>query len=393
MSAGALSQAGPALLFMLLLAASIIVGVCVLAFAARCVLAVIQDTASGQDEIVWPDEPYVDWIGYAVQFLELLGIWLVPSALAARLLREVWLPENGALRVLLLAGPGLWLFFPIGLLSSLSAQSRWTPFRWAIAMRLLRVAPAALVFYFLTAILLCAAVVPWYYALFRGRGYLLPVAAGVAAFVLFVYARLLGRLAFMIQRLPSTERTSAQGEAKKANPSHSKKKRKPRADVLDPWVIPEEEERKHKSKKRFPWAEETPSEKPGYRIPSAEDIEGYGFAANKPNAPEPPPEQPPRSRFAMSPEEYERIEVQGESEPQPPPETQSALFEQQVRREMAERTHVRRKLPPYPFINGVYSFPFYRACFPNALALSLAFLVVGVLVYQMMKFGRDLFGW
>lgn len=388
-----MGAAGPVILFMLLLAASIIVGVCVLAFAARCVLAVVQETASGQDEIVWPDEPYVDWIGHAVLFLELLGIWLVPSALTARLLREVWLPENGALRVLLLAGPGLWLFFPIGLLSSLSALSRWTPFRWVIAMRFLRVAPAALVYYFLSAILLCAAVVPWYYALFRGRGYLLPVAAGVTAFVLFVYARMLGRLAFMIQRLPATKRTSVQANAQKAKPSQSKKKRKPRGDVQDPWAIPEEEERKHKAKKRFPWAEEPAPEKPGYHVPSAEDIEGYGIAANKPNAPEPPPEQPPRSRFAMSPEEYERIEVQAESEPQSPPQTQSELFEQQVRQEIAERTHVRRKLPPYPFINGVFAFPFYRACFPYALALSLAFLVVGVLVYQLMEFGRTLFGW
>jgi hypothetical protein len=393
MSAGALSQAGPALLFMSLLVASILVGVCVLAFAARCVLAVIQETASGQDEIVWPDEPYVDWLGHAVLFLELLGIWLVPSALTARLLREVWLPENGALRVLLLAGPGLWLFFPIGLLSSLSALSRWTPFRWAIVLRLVRVAPAALVVYFLTAILLCAAVVPWYYALFRGRGYLLPVAAGVAAFVLFVYARLLGRLAFMIQRLRSTERTSAQAKARKEKPPHSEKKRKPRGDVQDPWAIPEEEERKHKSKKRFPWAEEPSPEKPGYHIPSAEDIEGYGIAADKTNAPEPPTEKPPRSRFAMSPEEYEPIEVQGESEPQAPPETQSELFGQQVRQHMAERIHVRHKLPPHPFIKGVYTFPFYRACFPYALALSIAFLVVGVLVNQLMEFGRDLFGW
>jgi len=95
----------------------------------------------------------------------------------------------------------------------------------------------------------------------------------------------------------------------------------------------------------------------------------------------------------MSPEEYERIEVQGESEPQRPHETQSELFEHQVHQEMVQRIHARGKLSPHPFINGVYTFPFYRACFPYALALSLTFLVVGVLVNQLMAFGRELFGW
>jgi hypothetical protein len=388
-----MGAAGPAILFVMLFAASIMVGVCVLAYAARCVLVVVQETASGQDDIVWPNEPYVDWLGHAVQFIELLGIWLAPSALAARLLRDVWLPDDGALRVLLLAGPGLWLFFPIGLLSSLSAVSRWVPFRWTICLRFLRVAPAALVFYFLTAILLSIAIVPWYYALFGGQGFLLLVAAPVAGFVLFVYARLLGRLAYIIQRLPSTERTISQAKTEEHLPPRKKKKRKPRSDVQDPWAVPEAEERAHKTKKRFPWAEQAP-EKPGLHIPSAEDIEGYGIAANKPNAPEPPAEKPPRSRFAMSPEEYEPIEMQGtgEAEPQAPKAPQSDLFDAQVRQHMAERTHLQPKLPPHPFVDGVFSFPFYSRCFPNWLALAFAFLVVGALVLQMLEFGRGLFG-
>ncbi len=82
-----MGAAGPAILFVILLAASAMVGVCVLAFAARCVLVLVNETAAGQDEIVWPSEPYQDWLGHAVQFIELVGIWLAPSALLARLLR------------------------------------------------------------------------------------------------------------------------------------------------------------------------------------------------------------------------------------------------------------------------------------------------------------------
>jgi hypothetical protein len=390
-----IGNAGAAIFFVLLFATSIVVGTAVLAFAARCFLVIVQETGLGQDEVVWPNEPIQDWLGHAVQFLELLGIWLAPAALTARLLRERWLPDDAALRVLLLAGPGLWLFFPIGLLSSLSAESRWVPFRWTIFKSFLRVTPAALVFYLVTAILLSAAVVPWYYALFGGRFALLPVAAGVSAAVLFIYARLLGRLSWIIQRLPSRQRAPAKAKAQKRPPPRRKQKRKPAPNVQDPWDASEEEERERKKSKRYPWAEKPPEKpKPGLHIPSAEEIEGYGFAAEQQSAPE-PSEKPPRSRFAMSPEEYEPYEMRGAIEPEPPAprEPQDALFAEQVRQRIAERTRVQPVLPPHPFVNGVYTFPFYSACLPNWLALALAFLAEGGIVHFMMDFGRELFHW
>ncbi len=389
-----MGNAGNAILFVCLFAASIIVGVAVLAYAARCVLVIVQETGLGQDEVVWPNEPIQDWLGHAVQFIELLGIWVAPAALAARMLRHVWLPDDAALRVLLLAGPGLWIFFPIGLLSSLSAESRWVPFRWAIFVRFLRVAPAALVFYFVTAILLSAAVASWYYALFGGRFEMLPVAAGVSGAVLFLYARLLGRLAWIIQRLPSPERAPAKAAKPARTPPRRKKKRKPNSAVQDPWAVPKEEERAHKAKKQFPWADEPPKQpKPGYHVPSAEEIEGYGFAAEQPAAPEPEPEKPARSRFAMSPEEYEAYEVRDSSaaEPPAPPGPQDELFAEQVRQRIAERTRTQPVFPPHPFINGVYTFLLHSTCLPNWIALAMAFLAEGGLVYFMMEFGRSLF--
>jgi hypothetical protein len=391
-----MAAAGPAILFVILFAASIMVGVCVLAYAARCVLVVVQETGLGQDEITWPNEPYLDWLGHSVLFLELLGIWLAPAALTARLLREVWLPDDGALRLLLLAGPGLWLFFPIGLLSSLSAESRWVPFRWVIFHCFLRIAPAALIFYFLTAILLGILVDLWYVTLFGGQGVLLPVAAMSGAAILFIYARLLGRVAWLIQRLPSTQRVPVRAKAEKRKPSkpRGRKKRKPAAEVHDPWAVPEEEKSRAKSK-RFPWAEDPPKAKPSYAPPSAEEIEGYGIAADKPAAPQKPPEKPLRSSLHTPPEEYEPIAMQRTTdlEPPSPRETQSELFAEQVRQRLAERLHDEPPPPPHPFFSGVYTFPFYSRCLPNWLALSLAFLVLGGLVSQLLGFGRTLFGW
>lgn len=388
-----------AILFMMLFTASIVVGLFVLAFAARCVLVIVQETGLGQDEIIWPSEPYVDWLGHAVQFLELVGIWLAPSALAARLLRNVWLPEDSALRILSLAGPGLWLFFPIGLLSSLSALSHWVPFRWAIFKCFLRLAPAAVIFYFLTVLLLIVGVVPWYYALFGGKGHLLPVAAAAGTVALFIYSRLLGRLAWLIQRLPATERKPAKKKAEKCPSSikpRIKKKRKTKPKVHDPWAVSEEEVEREKLE-RFPWAKDPPKKTTpqGYHVPSAEEIEGYGFAEEKPTTPQPPPRELPRSRFAQSPEESEAYEVRGTPElPAPkPPEPQDEFFAEQVRQRIAERTRVQPVLPAHPFLSGVYTFPLYSACLPNCLALALFFLIEGGLVSLMIAFGRDLFHW
>jgi hypothetical protein len=391
-----MGNAGPAILFMISFAASIIVGTFVVAYAARCVLVVVQETAQGLDNIIWPNEPYVDWLGHAVQFLELVGIWVAPAALTARMLRHAWLPDDGALRVLLLAGPGLWLFFPIGLLSSLSAQSRWVPFRWTIFQSFLRVAPAALVFYFQTALLLVVGVVPWYYALFGGKSFLLPVAAAVSALVLFIYSRLLGRLACVIQRLPAPQRTPAKAKAIKRPQPRQKKKQKPDPKAQDPWAIPEEQEREDKINKRFPWAQKPPPKpKSGLHIPSAEEIEGYGFAEEKPSAPESPPEKPVRSRFAKSPEEYEPYEVRGKAEPPAPtpPKQEDAVFAEQVRQHIAERTRAEPVLPAHPFISGIYMFPLYSGSLPNCLALAFCFLAEGGLVSLMISFGSGLFHW
>jgi hypothetical protein len=391
-----MANAGQAIFFVLLLAASLMVGVCVLTFAARCMLVAVGETAQGQDAITWPKEPFQDWLGHAALFLELLGIWVAPAALTARLLRHVWLPEDGLLRMLILIGPGLWLFFPVGLLSSLSAESQWTPFRWAIVQRMLRITPTTLAFYFLTALVLSAAAVPWYYALSPGGGMLLPVAAVVGAAVLFIYARLLGRFAWLISRVPVKQRVApkAKVEAPKPPRGSGKKKRKRRLEVDDPWAVPEGERSPSKAK-RFPGAKEPPPAKPkaaGYTPPRAEEIEPYGFATEEPAKTEPTPKKPVPSYLEIDDEPIPMLKAEGTG-PAPPLETQSELFAEQVRQRLAERTRVVPTPPPHPFFSGVYTFPFYAQCFPSWFTLSLGLLVEGSLVYLMLDFGRTLFHW
>lgn len=398
-----MGAAGPVIIFMMLFVSTLIVGLCVLAYLARSVLVVVQETGLGHDEVTWPNEPIQDWLGHAVLFIELLGIWIAPAAMTARLLRETWLPDQGFLRILLLVGPGLWLFFPIGLLSSLSAESRWTPFRPSIFFSFFRIAPAAFGFYVLTALLLGIAVAPWYYAMVEHRAVLLPVAAAVGAAVVLIYARLLGRVAYLLQRLPSARRASAKVEKrpaakpaprKPAKPP-AKKKRRPAADVQDPWSVPEEEKPRPKSK-RFPWAEEPPPKPPvAWRPPTPDEIEGYGIAAEQ-AAPEPPPE-PKATKKPMypTPEEYEPIEMRPQPASGSSPEgaEHDPWFAEQVRQRIAERTRTELPPPPHPLFSGVYTFPLYPRTVPYWLTLSLALLTIGGLLYALLQLGSSIFGW
>lgn len=398
-----MGAAGPVIIFMMLFVSTLIVGLCVLAYLARSVLVVVQETGLGHDEVTWPNEPIQDWLGHAVLFIELLGIWIAPAALTARLLREVWLPDQGFLRILLLAGPGLWLFFPIGLLSSLSAESRWVPFRASIFFSFFRIAPASFGFYVLTAILLGIAVAPWYYAMVGHQFVLLPVAAAVGGAVVLIYARLLGRVAYLLQRLPSARRAPAKVEkrpAPKAAPRKpakppAKKKRRPAAEAQDPWAVPEEEKPRPKSK-RFPWAEEPPPPKPpvAWRPPTPDEIEGYGIAAEQ-TAPEPPEPKATKHPMYPAPEEYEPIEMRPRptSESSPEPAEHDPWFAEQVRQRIAERTRTELPPPPHPLFSGVYTFPLYPRTVPYWLTLSLALLVIGGLLYALLQLGSDIFGW
>src|SRR5262249_51177491 len=154
-----------------------------------------------QDEITWPDEPIIDWLLRSVYLAVLLVIWLFPAGVLSRALSNVWLTHSGSLRLLLLAAPGIWLLLPFGLLSTLSANSPWVVFRPLIAVQMLRLFPSTVVFYLSSGLVLALGCALWYVALFVGVVPLVPVAAVVGGGLVLIYARLLGRMGWLIQRL------------------------------------------------------------------------------------------------------------------------------------------------------------------------------------------------
>jgi hypothetical protein len=226
---------GAALVTVLSMVAAIIVGIYVLSYAAHSLFTVVEGTAAGNDAVTWPDEPISDWIARGIFLGALLMIWLAPSAIASRGLRNDWLPDNGGLRFLLLAVPGLWLLFPIGLLSSLSASTKWMVFRASIVGVLFRVFPSALMFYFLTAILAVGAGAAWYYGVSQTQFAVILLAGPLLAAGLLLYARLLGRLSLMIHRLNPPKEERDEKPKKKTKRRAAERKSRPPSDSGTGW--------------------------------------------------------------------------------------------------------------------------------------------------------------
>lgn len=209
---------GTAILVVSLLATAAIVGAYVLAYASHCFLTVLEQTAAGAQRIDWPDEPFHDWLWKTFYFLWLTAIWLIPISIVVRLL-DLLLAGKMAV-----AGGLFALVFPISLLSSLSASSKLVVLTWPVLRRLPAIGHRLPLFYLATAVLLagCGAVAGFGlsgWQSFRtsaaaaGPGWLgglldiwawlivLPVTALVAGLTLLIYARLAGRIGFLLRQV------------------------------------------------------------------------------------------------------------------------------------------------------------------------------------------------
>jgi hypothetical protein len=194
-----------------------------LGYATHVFFVVLSGTAQGNNEVEihWPDEPYVQRLCNAAYLLTLLAICIVPVVV---LLQCVDLPTEPALRAALVAlflGLALWLFLPVVLLSVVTSGSHWELFRWSVVRELAARRTTLLAFYALTAPLVIGGVLVIYLALIGwlelvdaagaaawtwlpdvvmwwSWAFLLPVTAVFAAAALLIYARLVGRLAWLL---------------------------------------------------------------------------------------------------------------------------------------------------------------------------------------------------
>jgi hypothetical protein len=166
------------------------------AMTASRFLAVFEQTAAGNHDVHWPDESIGERFLKFVYLLWLTGAATLPSALLCYVLAGVVTP--GWFLVLLGLVPAL--VFPILLLSSQAARKTTTLLDRNV-LRRLAVRPGALwTFYLQSSFVLGISVLLGMWTIVDQLAWLVPVAAVVWSAALMVYARMLGRLAWVITR-------------------------------------------------------------------------------------------------------------------------------------------------------------------------------------------------
>ncbi|HMF12123.1 MAG TPA: hypothetical protein VKE94_07445 [Gemmataceae bacterium] len=374
---------------LLLMALAIIVGAYIFIYAAHRFLVIVQETAAGVDEVRYPSDPIMDKLPRAAYLAGLLVICVAPAGLFLRVRPDVALGDSPMLTFFVAATIILWLVFPVGLLSALSASSPWIVFRWTVVRFLARHAGATIVFYAVSA-LLASGTFGLLYLGFARDSWLFTLAApfaGAAAFL--IYARLLGRMAYLFDQTPTRRR-----------------RRRPPVgtESLDPWSEPEPgTERKRMKQGRLSGTEdfrEPPEERALKKRKKSERIRGYAIADDETNpgaieqpkakrpapvkgyrlADEPLPAQPTELPLdGYVPVGYEAVPARKESETESAPRPDSGMASDFERR-YSERDD-ETPPPARPLVSGVYSFPWYASNLPVWIILALGGAAVCSLIH------------
>jgi hypothetical protein len=355
---------GAAVIFYALLIAEVMLALFTVCFASHNFLAVLQETAAGSDDIDWPDEPIQDWLPRGAYLVGLIAIILAPIGFARVVLRSSGVTENVLIPLLISAATLLWLAFPICILSSLSGSSRVFIVRAKVLAQLGRI-PGALALQYLASAFLFTAVIGLGYATFvAGWYWFLPVTALAATVALLIYARLLGRLAWLINELGPVKKASE----KKAPPPPGV-----RAEVMDAWGGPEKK-RKRKKRKRESSA----------HIPTQLPVEGYEMSEAPPAN---PPSGTPLDGFPAIGEETFDVGDAPAVPPEEGTEPPSIPYTERLEYQLAIKSQ-RPQAPDYPMVSGVYSFPWYKSSQRVLVMITAGLFLMGG-IFMLMKFPGD----
>jgi hypothetical protein len=350
----------------MLMVGMIIVGAYVLAYAAHILLTVIESTATGFDEVTWPDEPYVDWLWKGVYLLWLVAVWLVPLLFISQALFRTQTAAVAAAQFLYITAALFWLLFPISLLSSMSASSRWIVFSPALLPRLFRRSGSLICFYALTGPLMAGVALLVWWNVTGGNLLLLPVTGFAVAAGLLIYGRLFGRLALLVRHtLDREERAVA--------PIRRARPRRPaqvRAAAYDPVASGQQIIQ--------------PSELPPTEAPDPEARTGYDLRLDESTA---DTGRPPGHGWIVHdpPEPYEMADGHHSVDPPrgPIPEHITKPSEYELR---LARTDKSPELMAHPWTDRTFAFPFHAANRGPLVWLTLGFAAFGLFFTFMVSF-------
>jgi hypothetical protein len=186
-----------ALIFMPALAGAVIFGFLFLGYLCHYYMEVLQSTASGAKEVYWEPSQFVDNFWKFCYLGWLVGLWLGPAIFIGK---AVTAGANSTLLTLAIPILVLWVCYPISQLSSLSASTIWLPLVPDVFARLLQKPVVVLGFFALSAGVMAVLGVAFKWAfLTKGEWELLFAGAPILVFAVLLYARLLGRLAFVLR--------------------------------------------------------------------------------------------------------------------------------------------------------------------------------------------------
>jgi hypothetical protein len=363
LASGHTQATGTSLLFFAALILQVLLGLAVFSYAAHSFLTIVVDTAAGTDQIRWPAEPFTDWLWKPWYLAWLVAFWMAPLGLVLALFKFT------AMQIALLGLILFWIVFPVGLLSSLSATSRWMVFRPVIVWCMLRYFGTTLVFFVATELLLAAWGATVYYT-WRHFDWMLlmPLTALVAAAVLFLYGRLAGRLAWVINQRKLGKQEELEGIAAEAevqdpwgapaNVVRDGEESQPRANVEDPWAVPPQEEDPDYWKKGLPL-----------------EVQMAGRYDIQTKEPPPAPAPKPQKTKTRKPAVYAAQPVSAEK-----PERAPVVHE--VSKKELDLIERKPEAPPpaWPMFSGVYTFLGYPATIAPLLAVALGLWLMGLIL-------------
>ena len=198
-------------LFVPLLAAAWMLGLFVAMHASHYFLTIVESSATAyvrnllwkgrpfrewiRDGVNWPDDLLIDYFAKLFYLAYIIGIWAGPAFVLGRILAG---PSPWATVV---AGTAFWFFFPIGLLSSLASQSRWTPFWSGVIVAFFQRPAKTFFFYLLSAPVLAIVFLTFDLLLIHTSRISVAWAIALsplAVLAFFIYARLIGRLGLIV---------------------------------------------------------------------------------------------------------------------------------------------------------------------------------------------------
>src|SRR5436305_2721822 len=97
-----------AFVFVPLLAMTALAAIALWVYLAHAVVVVVEETAAGCEDVVFPDDPLMDWIWQSVYLAWVIAVWVAPAALFGQLVAADVEPYYRPLYSLAFAAAAFW---------------------------------------------------------------------------------------------------------------------------------------------------------------------------------------------------------------------------------------------------------------------------------------------